>query len=67
MNPPATAGKSAVNRAPGLVYQALPFFSPELKLGAATVGVALLSTFYPKNFWERALVPFQGSCDIQAP
>jgi hypothetical protein len=40
MNPPATAGKSAVNRAPSLVYQALPFFGPELQLGAATGGVA---------------------------
>jgi hypothetical protein len=55
MNPPATAGKSAVNRAPSLVYQALPCFSPELQLGAATGGVALFSTFYPKKFRQRAL------------
>jgi hypothetical protein len=53
MNPPATAGKSAVNRAPSLVYQALPFFSPELQLGAATGGVACSAPFIPKTFGKE--------------
>jgi hypothetical protein len=53
MNPPATAGKSAVNRAPSLVYQALPFFSLELQLGAATGGVACSVPFIPKTFGKE--------------